>query len=246
MKVAEEIWDIIEKYKSKNDSTSVADKLEVNEGKSVEKDIKVESQKVVANGTEKSENGHEHVENHDKKKKKKKKGNDGEEPPVSKKIKLKETLPVENTSTENTNKAKSVEKDVKVESQKAVANGTDKSENDHEHVEDHDNKKKKKKKGKDGEEPQVSKKIKLDETLPVENASTNNTSFSFKEAILSILTSKESLSAKKLEKKVLKAYLKFSGETECSPKVVKKFNKKLKKIENIEIVDDKISLKSVV
>lgn len=69
--------------------------------------------------------------------------------------------------------------------------------------------------------------------------------FNFQSKILSVLESKGTISLKKLEKKVINAYLKHSGESEVTPKIIKKFNKKLKKILNVELTNDNVSLKQV-
>lgn len=82
----------------------------------------------------------------------------------------------------------------------------------------------------------------LEPKLTADENSGDNQQFDFAENILNILQSKDSITLKKLEKKVLKLYLKHSGESECSPKIVKKFNKKLKKITNVHIVDDVVSI----
>ncbi|XP_030752776.1 cell growth-regulating nucleolar protein [Sitophilus oryzae] len=66
--------------------------------------------------------------------------------------------------------------------------------------------------------------------------------FNMKQEILEILNLKKDISLKKLQKKVLKAYVNSVGEIECQEKIVKKFNKKLSKITNIKIEDDRISL----
>ncbi|KAJ8927567.1 hypothetical protein NQ314_019950 [Rhamnusium bicolor] len=66
--------------------------------------------------------------------------------------------------------------------------------------------------------------------------------FRYQDKILEILMVKGSMSLKKLQKKVLNAYLKETGETEVTPKMSKKFNKKLKKISNLEIADDRVTL----
>jgi cell growth-regulating nucleolar protein len=70
----------------------------------------------------------------------------------------------------------------------------------------------------------------------------NSSSFNFKDAILKILNSKGSMSCKKLQKKVLSAYLMETGNAEYSEKTVKKYNKKLKKIGNVSVNDDVVSL----
>ncbi|VEN54258.1 unnamed protein product [Callosobruchus maculatus] len=66
--------------------------------------------------------------------------------------------------------------------------------------------------------------------------------FSFQEKILSTLNAKGSISLKKLQKKVLNAYLKYTGENTVTPKMIKKFNKKLKKVRIIEVTDEEVKL----
>lgn len=63
-------------------------------------------------------------------------------------------------------------------------------------------------------------------------------SFDLTAKILEFLEGKSSISLCKLQKKVLKSFLKHTGKTEASDKFLKKFNKKLKKIEGVEINDD--------
>nr|CAH7742873.1 unnamed protein product [Callosobruchus chinensis] len=66
--------------------------------------------------------------------------------------------------------------------------------------------------------------------------------FSFQDKILSTLNTKGCISLKKLQKKVLNAYLKHTGENAVTPKMIKKFNKKLKKVGNIEVTDEEVKL----
>lgn len=68
--------------------------------------------------------------------------------------------------------------------------------------------------------------------------------FDYKAKILEILTEKNTMSHKKLQKKVLKAYLTAVGQNEPEEKIIKKFNKKLKKIPNISIEDDRVLLQA--
>ncbi|XP_023018472.2 uncharacterized protein [Leptinotarsa decemlineata] len=86
------------------------------------------------------------------------------------------------------------------------------------------------------------KKIKLEENSIIEETQTENEKFSFQDEIIRIVTSKGRISYKKLEKKIINAYLKHSGKTEVTPKVIKKFSKNLRKISNIEVQDDYVSL----
>ncbi|CAH1966085.1 unnamed protein product [Acanthoscelides obtectus] len=84
------------------------------------------------------------------------------------------------------------------------------------------------------------KKNKLDDGLTIEE--TDTVKFSFQEKIVSILNAKGCISLKKLQKKVLNAYLKHSGENKVTPKMIKKFNKKLSKVQNIELTDENVTL----
>ncbi|XP_060520414.1 cell growth-regulating nucleolar protein [Cylas formicarius] len=78
---------------------------------------------------------------------------------------------------------------------------------------------------------------KLDEEIAVEK-------FSFKQTILDLLNAKGTMSQKKLEKKVLKVYIKEMGEVRAKENIVKKISKKLKKIPNLYIEDDIVTLQS--
>ena len=66
--------------------------------------------------------------------------------------------------------------------------------------------------------------------------------FSFKNEILKRLQEKGTLSRKTLEKKVFKSYKKFMGQ-EVDDRVIRKFNKNLKKIAEVEVNNDIITLK---
>ncbi|EFA00347.1 uncharacterized protein C16C10.8 [Tribolium castaneum] len=90
-----------------------------------------------------------------------------------------------------------------------------------------------------GEAP-VNKKIKTGEEVE-DNKTSEDDVFSFKGTILRILSVKGSISCKKLQKKVLNAYVKETG-CEHTEKTVKKYNKKLKKLPNVVINDDVVSL----
>lgn len=76
---------------------------------------------------------------------------------------------------------------------------------------------------------------------PIENQQPQDT-FSFKSAILSILRNKNSIPVKKLQKKVLGAYLKETGNSEYTDKIVKKYNQKLKKVSNVTIQNEIVTL----
>lgn len=66
--------------------------------------------------------------------------------------------------------------------------------------------------------------------------------FSFKRNIMEILEKKNSISATKLQKKVLKCYKTEMGCSEVTEKTIKKYNKKLKKLPNIVITENMIEL----
>ncbi|KAG5859786.1 hypothetical protein JTB14_018455 [Gonioctena quinquepunctata] len=87
---------------------------------------------------------------------------------------------------------------------------------------------KKKRKNLDEGDTTESKKMKTEEPS-VEEVQSENGKFNFQDKIVDILKLKGSVSFKKLEKKVIKAYLKHSGESEVTPKIVKKFSKQLRK-----------------
>ncbi|XP_044270782.1 cell growth-regulating nucleolar protein [Tribolium madens] len=91
----------------------------------------------------------------------------------------------------------------------------------------------------DSEEAPANKKKKIEES---ENKNSEDDVFSFKGTILKILSAKGSISCKKLQKKVLNAYLKETGNAEYTEKTIKKYNKKLKKLPNVVISDDVVSL----
>ncbi|CAH0547262.1 unnamed protein product [Brassicogethes aeneus] len=96
----------------------------------------------------------------------------------------------------------------------------------------------KKRKNTDAKPKEQSKKLKADKVQE------DIDKFSFQGKILEILTGKESISTKKLQKKVLNAYIKWSGQSECSEKTIKKYEKKLKKVPNINITDNIACIKN--
>lgn len=67
-------------------------------------------------------------------------------------------------------------------------------------------------------------------------------SFDWKGTILEIVQSKGEVSLKKLQKKVISQYLNSSSDTIPSEKASSKFNKKLKKISEVVVSDDKVKL----
>lgn len=70
------------------------------------------------------------------------------------------------------------------------------------------------------------------------------TKFEWEETILKFLRKKSQISQEKLSKKVLNKYLKYLNENEITEKMTKKFQKKLKKISNVSIVDGNVVLVS--
>ncbi|KAJ8980241.1 hypothetical protein NQ317_003749 [Molorchus minor] len=66
-----------------------------------------------------------------------------------------------------------------------------------------------------------------------------------KDIILDILKTRGSISLKKLQKKSDKQISNKYRETEISPKVIKKFNKKIDKLKELEVNDGLVILKSV-
>lgn len=93
------------------------------------------------------------------------------------------------------------------------------------------------------EEVPVNKKKKKNEKTDTEVCEENEV-FSFKRTILKILQSKGTISSKKLQKKVLNAYLKETGNAEYTEKTVKKYNKKLRKLPNVVVDGEVVSLVS--
>ncbi|XP_057667747.1 cell growth-regulating nucleolar protein [Diorhabda carinulata] len=94
----------------------------------------------------------------------------------------------------------------------------------------------------DSMESQVEKNDTLAETSTEDLKPTGK--FDFQAQIIRILEKKTLISLNKLQKKVINAHLKYSGEVETNPKIIKRFNKSLKKISNIEIVDNCVSFKT--
>ncbi|XP_003702189.1 uncharacterized protein LOC100879590 [Megachile rotundata] len=86
------------------------------------------------------------------------------------------------------------------------------------------------------------------DTLPSESqvAQCDNviekSTFDWKEAILNIVKSKEEISLKKLQKKVTSQYMKLCPDTVTQEKAFSKFNKKLKKVSEVVISDEKVRL----
>lgn len=81
-----------------------------------------------------------------------------------------------------------------------------------------------------------------------ENNENNNSidivaSFQMEAEILKVLNKKESISLTKLQKKILKKYKAFKGEEVQLEKFYKRVNKKLNKIDNVEIEGDIVSIK---
>lgn len=82
--------------------------------------------------------------------------------------------------------------------------------------------------------------VKKQKTSPISEHTESK--FDYKAKIVEILSEKPSISSKKLEKKVVKAYISVMGQCDNEEKVVKKLHKKLKKIPNVSVEDDRISL----
>ncbi|XP_072393521.1 uncharacterized protein [Diabrotica undecimpunctata] len=268
MREVEEVWNIIESYKAKkatkqNNTQDAKSSKDINPENEVTKrkiceDIanedsehevpkKKKKKEKLSNNTENGDSN-KNIEDGESKKKKKKEtslahvengdSNANTEQEATKKKKKKETslTHVENgNSNENTeHEATKKKKKKKTTITHEVENG-DSNENT-----EHEGEKKKNKKNK------LSIQVENDNTAQ-ENShveeETGNENFNYTNKILNILTKKRTITLQKLQKKVINAYLKHSGESEASPKIIKKFNKKLKKIANIEITDDEVSLK---
>lgn len=71
---------------------------------------------------------------------------------------------------------------------------------------------------------------------------TEKSTFSWKHTILDIVKSKGEISLKKLQKKVISQYMNSCSNTVLQEKASSKFNKKLKKISEIAISDEKVTL----
>ncbi|CAG9833709.1 unnamed protein product [Diabrotica balteata] len=237
MREVEEVWNIIESYKAK--------KATKQNNTQTSEDIKPENEVTKRKVCEDIANENSEHEVPKKKKKKEKLSNNAEngdfntnrEDGEPKKKKKKETslAHVENgDSNENTEHEGTKKKKKKEAAITHVENG-DSNENT-----EHEGEKKKNKKNKLS--IQVENDNTAQENLHVEEE-TGNENFNYTNKILNILAKKRTITLQKLQKKVINAYLKHSGESEVSPKIIKKFNKKLKKIENIEITDDEVSLK---
>lgn len=76
----------------------------------------------------------------------------------------------------------------------------------------------------------------------VSESDSDKPKFDYTQKILEILQEKQCISHKKLQKKILKAYRDATGQSDCEEKVIKKINRKLKKIPNVVIEEDTISL----
>lgn len=71
---------------------------------------------------------------------------------------------------------------------------------------------------------------------------TEKSTFSWKHTILDIVKTKGEISLKKLQKKVISQYMNSCSNTVLQEKASSKFNKKLKKISEITISDEKVTL----
>lgn len=85
------------------------------------------------------------------------------------------------------------------------------------------------------------KKIKLSVT---ENTEKGNVKFNFKSKIIEILQSRAVIAPGKLQKKIKKLYEKETGKL-FSDKVLRKYQKKVKEIENIEYTENSVKLCSI-
>ncbi|XP_054013424.1 cell growth-regulating nucleolar protein [Hylaeus anthracinus] len=74
------------------------------------------------------------------------------------------------------------------------------------------------------------------------NNTTEKSTFDWKSAILDVVRSKGEISLKRLQKKVISRYMNFCSNTVTNEKASTKFNKKLKKISEIVISDEKVKL----
>lgn len=88
----------------------------------------------------------------------------------------------------------------------------------------------------------TNKKIKEENNTCVDDKECLIEKFSYQQKILEIVQKKGTISLKKLEKKVINAYIRYMGEISDKEKLIKKFNKKIKKVPGIKIEDDNISL----
>ncbi|ERL88178.1 cell growth-regulating nucleolar protein [Dendroctonus ponderosae] len=106
------------------------------------------------------------------------------------------------------------------------------------------------KRSSENEDPPSKKQKKNGNSAPEESQQTVNEpdsgkpKFDYALKILEILQEKQSISHKKLQKKILKAYRGATGQSDCEEKVIKKLNRKLKKIPNVVIEQDTVSLLS--
>ena len=74
------------------------------------------------------------------------------------------------------------------------------------------------------------------------NKGIENSTFNWKNTILDIVKSKEEISLRKLQKKVISQYMKFCSDAVTQEKASSKFNKKLKKVSEVVISDEKVRL----
>lgn len=89
----------------------------------------------------------------------------------------------------------------------------------------------------------IEKNTNRDEPLSKKVKNENPESFDWIEAISSILNSKKKeITMKKLEKKVLAEFCATTNVTDITDRINKKFMKSLKKVQNIKIENDKVSL----
>lgn len=101
---------------------------------------------------------------------------------------------------------------------------------------------KKKKKKHASTEETVSSEKKEDISESSINQGEANLTFNWKDTILSTVKSKGEISLKKLQDKVISRYMNFSSDTVSREKACSKFNKKLKKVSEIIVSDEKVRL----
>lgn len=231
MNDVEQVWNIIEKYKADKEKSKIKNNLEScqnGSGTSEEKLLNNSNDKTQANGEDQI------IEGNNKKINKKKKQKD--EINVNTEL-IDQTNEADISNRENLKKSKKKKKQLKDNETLLEPEKMDTNISGSNDICNKNKPKKKKIQVEEAEENSNVKKPKLEQLKTDEP-------FDFVQKILDVLASKGSISKNKLEKKVISAYLKHSGLSESSPKLLKKFNKKLKKIDNIETVDDTITLKT--
>ncbi|XP_063980033.1 cell growth-regulating nucleolar protein [Diachasmimorpha longicaudata] len=91
------------------------------------------------------------------------------------------------------------------------------------------------------EEPSPKKKTTESVAVPEQSSVTPETGkFDWKSSILEIIGDKDDISLKKLRKKVVGSYLNHVGDAVTREKAISRFEKKLKKISELQSVDDRV------